>query len=174
MKKIILSILSIGFLYGADHALYTNSVEAVGGFVLNSTDSKLDDNWNLGFRYNYNRDTYSPWDVDSIQFAFDYSGNTGYLNGAGDTNVARISGNLLWYADNDSDFTPFALLGAGMQFFNNEKGGEDDGAFASFGGGIEYQMRGDVSLVGEGKWNYAGSDGDYLLGNFGIKYSFGN
>ena len=174
MKKIILSMVTIYSLYGADHALYTNSIEAVGGFVLNSTGSKLDDNWNMGFRYSYNRDTYNPWEIDSIQFAFDYSGDTGYVNGAGNTNVTRFGGNLLWYADNESDLTPFVLVGGGLQFLNNEKNGKHDSAFATVGGGIEYQMRGDVSLVGEGKWDYAGSNGDYILGNFGIKYSFGN
>ncbi len=174
MKKIIFSMFAVAYLQAADHALYTHSVETVGGFVLNSSGSHLDDNWNLGFRYQYNRDTYSPWDIDAIQFAIDYSGNTDYVNGAGHTNVARFGGNLLWYADNESDLTPFVLLGAGVQFFNNEQGGEDDGMFATLGGGIEYQMRGDFSLVAEGKWDYAGDNGDYILGNFGIKYSFGN
>ena len=164
----------VGGLQAADHALYNHSIEGVGGFVLNSSDSKLDDNWNMGFRYQYNRDTYSKWDVDAIQFAFDYSGYTDYVNGAGDTNVYRFGGNLMWYADNESDFTPFALIGAGVQLFNNEKGGENDGVFATIGGGVEYQLRGDVSLVTEGKWNYAGSEGDYILGNFGLKYNFGN
>ena len=175
MKKIIfLSLCGVLTLQAADHALYNHSVEAVGGFVLNSSDSKLDDNWNLGFRYNYNRDTYSPWDIAAFQFSFDYSGNTDYVNGNGSTNVYRFGGNLMWYADNESDFTPFAILGCGFQIFNNEKNGQSNGMFATVGGGIEYQLRGDVSLVTEGKWDYAGSKGDYILGNFGIKYSFGN
>lgn len=174
MKKIILGLAAICSLQAADHALYTHSMEAVGGFALNSSDSNLDDNWNVGFRYNYNRDTYSPWDVDAFQFSFDYSGSTDYVNNAGSTHVYRFGGNLMWYADNESDFTPFVMLGGGVQLFNNESGGEDDGVFATVGGGLEYQMRGDFALVAEGKWNYAGSDGDYILGNFGIKYSFGN
>lgn len=174
MKKLILWLSVIYSLNAADHALYTHSVESVGGFVLNSSNSHLDDNWNLGFRYQYNRDTYSPWDVDAIQFAFDYSGYTDYVNGAGDTHVYRFGGNMMWYADNESDFTPYVLFGAGLQLFNNEKGGEEDGAFATIGGGLEYQIRGDLSFVAEGKWDYAGDDGDYILGNFGIKYNFGN
>jgi hypothetical protein len=174
MKKVLMALCAAVSLEAAEHALYTHSLEAVGGFALNSSDSKLDDNWNMGFRYNYNRDTYSNWDIGALQFSFDYSGSTDYVNGYGETSVYRFGSNLLWYADNESDITPYALIGVGAQFFDNESGGEEDGVFGTFGGGIEYQMRGDFSLMAEGKWLYAGDSGDYILGNFGVKYSFGN
>jgi len=128
----------------------------------------------MGTGFNSNLPTLSAWSIAAYQFAFDYSSDTDYDNGAGETSITRLGGNLLWYFDNPNEMTPFVMLGAGVQIFgNNGYSDNDSGLFGSIGGGVEYQIQGDVSLVAEGKWLYAGDGDGYFLTNIGIKYSFG-
>ena len=171
MKKTILALLCALSLHAADHDLYTHSIQAVGEYTFNSDDMYLKDGWGWGLRYNYNFSTVSPWEIDAVQFAFDYQFEKGYLDG-GSSSVYRWGVNALWYADNPSDLTPFALLGIGAQFFDAEAHGTTDGLFGAVGGGVEYQLRGDLALVGEGKFLYGGDESAFLT-TVGFKYNFG-
>ena len=171
MRTILLAALCAWGLQAADHDLYTHSIETVGGYAFNSDDMNLKDGWDWGVRYNYNFSTINPWEVGAVQFAFDYQIKEDYVGG-GESSVYRWGANALWYADNPSDLTPFVLLGFGVQFFSDEAHGTSDGAFAAFGGGIEYQLRGDFSILGEGKYLYSGDESAFLTG-VGFKYSFG-
>ncbi len=176
MKKslLIIYIVTIGLVYGADHSLYKHSLEMVGGYGFNSVDTNLNDDWNWGFRYQYNIENDGGFAIDSYQFAFDHTPSTLYNFNGLETSITRFGGNLMWYMDNESDFTLFGLVGAGVQFFSTEAGGNEDGLFGTLGGGGEYQLRGDLAIVAEGKWLYAGGSDSHLLTNIGIKYSFGN
>jgi hypothetical protein len=171
MKKIALALCAIWSLQAADHDLYHHSLEAVGSYAFNSDDMVLKDNWGWGLRYNYNRSTVNPWEVGAFQFAFDYQFESDYVGG-GSSSVYRWGANALWYADNPSDLTPFALLGGGAQFFSDEGHGTEDGLFAAIGAGVEYQFRGDFAMVGEAKYLYGGDESS-LLTTVGFKYSFG-
>jgi len=169
---LVVSIIGGISLSAADHDLYRYSVSATGGFSINSSDTHLDNGLNLGLRYTQNVPTSYPWEVGAYQFSFDYSGDTDYNNGAGETSISRFGVNLLWFMDNQSEITPFLLAGTGLEFFSNEAD-NDDGLFGTIGGGVEYQIKGDLSFLAEGKWIYAGDNDSYFLTNFGIKYSFG-
>ena len=180
MKKLFLAALASVSLFAADHNLYNHSIGLVGGYAVNSSESQLDNEYTMGLRYHYNRSTVEgSIDIDAIEFAFDYSGNTVYQNIAkgvinGETDVYRLGVNALWYIENDSDFTPYLLLGAGLQFFEESAAEDSNNAlFAAVGAGVEYQLRGDFSVVAEGKGIFAGDDSSYFLGSVGIKYSFG-
>jgi len=171
MRKIVLALGVAVAVVAADHDIYRYSVEATGSYVFNGGDLPLDNSAGWGLRYNYNRPTYNAWEIGAFQFAFDYSGEADY-DGGGDSSVSRWGVNALWYADNDSEMTPFALLGIGAQFFSGEEHGTQSGFFAAVGGGVEYQLRGDFSLLAEGKYLYGG-DESALLTSVGVKYSFG-
>lgn len=180
MKKLILALGATLFLSAADHSLYNYSLSFVGGYAVNSSESNLDNDFTWGFRYNYNRETVeNSIDLDVIQFAFDHSGNTLYQDPAhnivdGETDIYRFGLNALWYIENDSDFTPFVLAGVGVQFFGDEAASDQNNAlFATVGAGVEYQLRGDFSVFGEVKGMFAGDSTNYVSGNIGIKYSFG-
>ena len=180
MKKVFLAVLATLSLSAADHNLYNHSLSLVGGYAVNSSESRLDNTSLLGLKYNYNRATVEgSVDIDAIQLTFDYSGDNVYQNPAkgiidGETNVYRLGVNALWYIENDSDFTPYLLLGAGVQFFEEDAAGDSNNAlFGSVGAGVEYQLRGDFSVLAEGKELFAGDDSSYFLGTVGIKYSFG-
>ncbi len=180
MKKVFLAILATLSLSAADHNLYNHALSLAGGYAVNSSESRLDNASLLGLRYNYNRATVEgSIDIDAIQLAFDYSGDAVYQNPAksimdGKTDVYRLGVNALWYAENDSDFTPYLLLGAGIQLFEESAVEDNNNAwFASVGAGVEYQLRGDFSVLAEAKELFAGDGSDYFLGTVGIKYSFG-
>jgi len=180
MKKLFLALLASVSLFAADHNLYNHALSLAGGYAVNSSESRLDNAFLLGLKYNYNRATVEgSVDIDAIQLAFEYSGDTVYQNPAkgivdGETNVYRLGVNALWYIENDSDFTPYLLLGAGVQFFEEDAAKDSNNAlFAAIGAGVEYQLRGDFSVVAEGKAIFAGDDSSYFLGTVGVKYSFG-
>ncbi|WP_457602227.1 hypothetical protein [Nitratifractor sp.] len=171
MKKTALALLCALGLQAADHDLYTHSVQVVGEYSFNSDDMYLKDGLGWGLRYAYNFDTVNPWEIGALQFAFDYQFDEGYVVG-GSSAVYRWGVNALWYADNPSDLTPFALLGLGAQFFTEEEHGVKDGLFGAVGGGVEYQLRGDLDLVGEGKFLYGGDESAFVT-TIGFKYNFG-
>jgi len=180
MKKLLLAGIATFSLYSADHNLYNHSLSLVGGYAVNSSESRLDNEFSWGLRYHYNRSTVEGGiDVDAIEVAFDYSADTLYQNPAkaivdGKTDIYRLGANALWYLENDSDFTPFFLVGAGLQFFS-ESNAEDmnNVLFGTIGAGVEYQLRGDFSAVAEVKAHFAGDDSSYVVGSVGVKYSFG-
>jgi len=180
MNKLLLAgILSVS-IYAADHDLYNNSVLLTGGYTVNTDESDLENEMNFGFRYNYNRGTdEGTIDVDAIQFAYDFSANNSYDNIAkgivgAETSIHRFGANAVWYLENDSDITPYALVGAGVQVFSEDDAEDNNNMFfGTVGAGAEYQLRGDFSMLAEGKAMFAGDDAAYLMGNLGFKYSFG-
>jgi len=171
MKKILLALGLVGALQAADHDLYRHSLSLLANYSFNSDDSYLKDDWGWGMRYHYNMTTYNPWEIGAIEAAFDYQTRSDYIGG-GSSSVYRWGLNALWYADNPSDLTPYALLGVGAQWFSDDAHGTEDGLFAAIGAGVEYQLRGDLSIVGEGKWLYGG-DESAIVTSVGLKYSFG-
>ena len=180
MKKLFLLLLIPFSLFAADHNLYNHALSVAGGYAVNSSETRLDNEFTWGLRYSYNRSTVEgSVDVDAVQLTFDYSGDTIYQNPSkgvvdGKTDVYRLGVNALWYIENDSDFTPYLLLGAGVQFFEEDAARDSNNVFfAAIGAGVEYQLRGDFSVVAEGKEIFAGDDSSYFLGTVGVKYSFG-
>jgi len=180
MKKLFLAGLATLSLSAADHNLYNNAFAIVGGYAINSSESRLDNEASWGLRYHYNRATVEgSVDIDALELAFDYVGDGTYQNPAkgivdGQSNIYRIGANALWYMENDSDFTPYVLLGAGVQFFGEDAAEDANNAlFGTVGVGMEYQLRGDFSVVAEGKGLFAGDEASYFLGSVGFKYSFG-
>lgn len=180
LKKIILASLATVSLFGANHSLYKNSFEVVGGYTINSTESELSNNTSWGIRLNVNRDTPPDTiDMDAFQFTFDYSGDTEYHNSeiglsSGDTGIFRVGANAMWYWDNDYDLTPYAIAGFGMQMFGEDDVNDNNSIFfGTLGLGVEYQVRGDFSLVAEAKTMLTANDTYYTTGSLGVKYSFG-
>ena len=180
MKKLLLSVLVSISAFAADHNLYNNSAYVMGGFAINSAQSRLSNDFYWGVRYNFNRATVEgSIDVDAIQIAMDYTGDNIFQNPSkgivdGKTGIYRLGVNALWYIENDSDYTPFISAGVGAQLFSNSAARDDNNAlFAAIGGGVEYQLRGDFSVVGEIKDIYAGEKDTYVTTGIGIKYSFG-
>jgi OOP family OmpA-OmpF porin len=174
MKKVLMMLFLIAELFGADHDLYDRSIALTTHYSFNDYDMDIKDSGGWGFRYTSNKSTENFWEVGGYQLSFDYTSEADYISVPNaKSNIYRFGGNLLWYFDNDSQFTPFALVGAGIEIFGDAKRDLDNGIFGTVGGGVEYQLRGDLSFLAEGKWFYGGEEEESLVTSFGLKYSFG-
>jgi len=177
MKKILLSTLVIATsIFAADHDMYPNSIIGFIGRSLNSSSNNLEDSTIHGFRYNQNiyNATHS-FSIDAYQLAFDAGAGVGYKDSDDDTYFFRLGGNLLWYVDNQSNLTPFVLLGAGVSYFSNPKDPQTTfSIYSNAGGGVEMQVRNDMALVGEAKYVYEGPNRRSVNTNVGFKFSFGS
>jgi len=176
MKKIILSsLIAFTALSAADHDMYPNSIIGFIGRSLTSSSNNLEDSTIHGFRYNQNiYNAPNSFSIDSYQIAFDAGAAVGYKDNDEDTYFFRLGGNLLWYLDNQSNLTPFVLLGAGVSYFSNPQDPQTSfSLFTNAGGGVEMQIRNDMALVGEAKYIYEGPDRRSFNTNVGFKFSFG-
>ena len=180
MRSLLLASLCTVSIFAADTNLYNHSVSVGTGYTINSNETGMDNDENIAIRYNYNRATIEgSAEIDAIQVAFDYSNDTPYNNPAegiidAKSSTYRLGANAIWYIENDSDFTPFALAGLGIQGFSESTTKDSDSTlFGALGGGVEYQIRGDVSIVAEGKALMSKQDSYNVMGNAAIKYSFG-
>jgi len=134
VRIFILTGLLILKLIGADHDLYDKSLSVTGHYSFNEYDMDIKDSWGWGFRFNANQSTYNIWDIGAYQFSFDYTTESDYISiPSVKSNIYRIGGNLLWYFDNDSQMTPFALIGVGIEFWRTRKIDFDNGIFGTLG-----------------------------------------
>jgi len=176
MKKItLLSAIVATFLFGADHAMYPNSIGVTLGYSSNSKGTGFANSMVYGFRYNQNIFNGSPFAVDAYQVAIDIA-NPEYLESEGSTTQLRFGGNMLWYIDNQSNLTPFFLLGAGLSYITELDPKADQrtlSLYTNIGGGVEIQVRNDIALVGEAKYIYEDPTKKSLNANMGLKFSFG-
>jgi hypothetical protein len=174
MKKLLGVLLFFSTLFGADHDLYNKSLSFTGHYSFNDYDMDIKDSWGWGVKLNSNKSTNDIWEVGAYQLSFDYTSEANYISTPeAKSDIYRFGGNLLWYFDNDSQFTPYALAGIGLEIFGNKENNLDNGLFGTLGGGLEYQLRGDFALMAEGKWFYGGEEEKSMVTSVGVKYSFG-
>ena len=171
MKKIGMILAIAVSLYGADNDLYDNSISLNVGYASTSTTSTPYSGVNYGLQINRNLNTSEgAWNVDALQFSLTYAN----LNTAARDYALRLGSNALWYIENNSDWTPYVKTGLGLQFFSGT--GKIDVAnhfYGTLGAGLEYQMRGDTSLLAEVTDHLSASGENTVRLATGIKYSFG-
>ncbi len=176
MKKIVLYLFLVTlFVSAGDHDMYPQDITAVVGYQTNSRASNLENTMIHGLRYNQNIYNSSPWAIDAYQVALDIASNVAYLDREQTTSIFRLGGNLLWTMDNESNLTPFILLGAGLNLVTNPQGDQSGlSLFTNVGGGVELDIRNDIALVGEMKYIYQDPNKQSFNTNIGLKFRFGN
>ncbi len=171
MKKILLAALLTTILQAADNDLYDNSISVNLGYGSMAAASQTYSGAVYGFEFNRNLNTSEgSWNIDALQLAVAYA----QLNTAARDYAFRIGANALWYIENDTPWTPFVKAGAGLQFIGGtESISAGNYLFGTLGAGLEYQFRGDSSVVGEFADHIAASGENSMRLSVGIKYSFG-
>jgi len=168
MKKILLAmIVGLTWMQAADNDLYDHAIGLYAGYGGTGDDSGAV----YGLRIDQNLHTQEGiFNLDAVQFALDYA----KLDGLERDYAVRIGGNVLWFSETDEAWMPFVKMGLGVQFFGGD-GDNDlgDHFYGTLGGGIEYQMRPDTSVVGEIVDHLAFSGENTLRASVGLKYSFG-
>ena len=170
LHTIVLLMLPVS-LVAADHDLYNNSASLNLGYAIVSADPSLYAGKTLDLQINHNlSEGEESLNLDALQLTLTYT----MLNDDERDHVFGIGGNVMWYAENFSDWTPYFKTGLGIQFFSgNETTETADHFFGTVGGGIEYQLRGDTSIIGELVDRRTFSSENTLKASVGIKYSFG-
>ncbi len=178
MRQIVLVLSALFFgivpvsLRAADHDLYDNAVAFDLGYAIVSADANslyAGKSFGLMINRNLSGDDRSL-SLDALQFAIHYA----QLNDPQRDHTLSFGSNALWYMENLSNWTPYLKAGLGIQFFSDNAVVEtSDHFFGTVGGGIEYQLRGDTSVIGEVVDHRTFSSENTLKASVGIKYSFG-
>ena len=171
MKKILLAALLAVSLHAADNDLYDNSISVNIGYGSTAATAATYSGVIYGFQFNRNLNTSEgAWNLDALQLAVDYA----TLNTAARDYAVRIGLNGLWYIENYTEWTPYVKVGVGVQVTGGTASvPAGDYLFATLGGGLEYQLRGDTSLVGEFTDHITASGENSMRLAAGIKYSYG-
>jgi hypothetical protein len=171
MKKCLWTMALASMVFAADNDLYDNSLSLNIGYGSTLAQSGTYSGVLYGLQINRNLNiSEGAWNIDALQFALDYAA----LNTARREYAVRLGSNALWYIENNTDWTPFVKLGLGIQFFAGAATIDTGNyLFSTLGAGLEYQMRGDTSVVGEFTDHISASGENSLRLATGIKYSFG-
>ena len=171
MKKIGMILVIAVSLYGADNDLYDNSISLNIGYASTLVTPTSYSGVNYGLQINRNLNTSEgTWNIDALQFALCYAN----LNTKAHDYALRLGSNALWYIENNSDWTPYIKAGVGLQFFSGTaKIDVANHFYGTLGAGLEYRIRGDMSLLGEVTDHLSTSGENTVRLAAGIKYSFG-
>jgi len=158
-------------LYAADNNLYDNSVAVTVGHITTQTDAKSYSGACFGIQVNRNLNSADgSRNIDALQFTYDYAD----LDTPGRDYAIFLGTNALWYLENNQAWTPFFKLGMGIKLGPTDTASRfGDHFFATFGAGLEYLMRGDVSWMAELTDHASVSDENTVRLSMGLKYSFG-
>ena len=171
MKRLGMILAMAASLFGADNDLYDNAVSLNLGYASTSVEPTTYSGMTYGLQINRNLNTSEgPWNVDALQFSMSYAN----LNSVARDHALRLGGNALWYIENYTDWTPYVKLGAGLQFYSGTESIDfGNYLYGTLGAGLEYQLRGDTSIVGEITDHLSASHENTVRVATGIKYSFG-
>ena len=97
-----------------------------------------------------------------------------YKAGGNDTGITRIFTNLIKEYPMTSDLSAYALAGAGVEFFDEERNGNESGLFGNYGVGIKYKIAEEFSLKADVRHAISLDHGNNnLLYNLGFAFPFG-
>jgi len=179
MRKIALSTIALFTLSSninaADPSLFPSSVTLMGGYTISSKESRLNNNHSYSFRFTQNDFGIDNFGLGAFQLALDYTPDITYKDNAEKTTSIKFGPNLLWYVSGSSELTPYLLMGLGIEHLSNPTGGFNTLDFyANAGAGIEYQLRSDISFIGEAKYSYSDQKRKGTTMSCGLKFSFGD
>ncbi len=173
MKKLILSsVVCASMMFAASDYKY-EITPMVGGTYTEGNLGLERDYVNAGLSLGFNIDN-SIFDqielgflrsVEDVEFA-DVANR--------DTGVTRTFANVIKDYPLTSNLSAYALLGAGVEFFDDEYLNNKDGIFANYGAGLKYKLAEQLSLKFDVRHavSFEGSDNN-LLYNLGFAIPFG-
>ena len=173
MKKILLSTLACASLVLAANSDYKYEITPLIGGVHTEGNLDLDRNYaNAGLSLGFNQfDSF----IDQVELGFLRSiEDVGYTGTNDDTGVTRIFTNLIKEYPLTADASLYTLVGAGVEVFDDEANGNEDGLFGNYGAGIKYKVAEELSLKFDVRHVIEADHGDSnLLYNVGLAVPFG-
>ncbi len=143
MKKILLSTIACASLIFAQSEYKYEVTPLVGG-VVTEGNMNLDDHYGVGglsIGFNLENSMF-----DQIELGFLTSlGDVDYSNKK-DTSVTRIFSNLIKEYELSAKSSLYALIGAGVEVYENEAFKNESGLFGNYGVGFKYQISENMAL----------------------------
>ena len=173
MKKIILSTVACATMMLAANADYKYEITPTIGGVYTEGNLDLDRNYaNGGLSLGFNQfDSF----IDQVELGFLRSiEDVNYEGGNEDSGITRIFTNIVKEYDLTSDVSLYTLVGAGVEIFDNEANGNEDGVFGNYGAGVKYKIADQFALKFDVRHLIEADHGDNnLLYNLGFSVPFG-
>lgn len=174
MKKILLSSALCATMMFAANSEYKYELTPMVGGVYTEGNLDLERNYaNAGLALGFNLDDSM---FDQIELGFlrsledvDYRNNT-----SKETGITRIFTNVIKEYGLSSSTSLYALVGAGIEIFDNEQYGNENSLFGNYGFGVKYKISENVSLKADVRHLIETDHGDNnLLYTVGLAIPFG-
>jgi OOP family OmpA-OmpF porin len=172
MKKIILSTVACATMMLAANADYKYEITPTVGGVYTEGNLGLDRNYaNGGLSLGFNQfDSF----INQVELGFLRSIEDVNYEGGADSGITRIFTNLVKEYGLTSDISLYTLVGAGVEIFDNEANGNEDGVFGQYGAGVKYKIADQFALKFDVRHLIEADHGDNnLLYNLGFAVPFG-
>ncbi|MDX9900145.1 MAG: OmpA family protein [Aliarcobacter sp.] len=173
MKKILLSTVACATMMLAANSDYKYEITPTIGGAYTEGNLGLDRNYaNGGLSLGFNQfDSF----INQVELGFLRSiEDVNYEGGNKDSGITRIFTNLVKEYDLTSDVSLYTLVGAGVEIFDNEANGNEDGLFGEYGVGIKYKIADQFALKFDVRHLIEADHGDNnLLYNLGFAVPFG-
>lgn len=173
MKRVLLSTIACASLALAANSDYKYEITPLIGGVHTEGNLDLDRNYaNAGLSLGFNQfDSF----IDQVELGFLRSiEDVGYTGTNDDTGVTRIFTNLIKEYPLTADASLYTLVGAGVEVFDDEAKGNEDGLFGNYGAGIKYKVAEELSLKFDVRHVIEADHGDNnLLYTLGFAVPFG-
>lgn len=173
MKRVLLSTIACASLALAANSDYKYEITPLIGGVVTEGNLDLDRNYaNAGLSLGFNQfDSF----IDQVELGFLRSiEDVGYTGTNNDTGVTRIFTNLIKEYPLTADASLYTLVGAGVEVFDDEAKGNEDGLFGNYGAGIKYKVAEELSLKFDVRHVIEADHGDNnLLYTLGFAVPFG-
>jgi OOP family OmpA-OmpF porin len=173
MKKIILSTVACATMMLAANPDYKYEITTTIGGVHSEGNLGLDRDYaNAGLTFGFNQfDSF----INQIELGFLKSTeDVDYSGGNNDTGITRIFTNIVKEYNLSSNVSLYTLVGAGVEVFDSEANGNEDGIFGNYGAGIKYKITDQFALKLDARHVIEADHGDSnLLYNLGFSVPFG-
>ncbi|MDD3009063.1 MAG: OmpA family protein [Arcobacter sp.] len=173
MKRVLLSTIACASLALAANSDYKYEITPLIGGVYTEGNLDLDRNYaNAGLSLGFNQfDSF----IDQVELGFLRSiEDVNYDGTNSDTGITRVFTNLIKEYPLTADASLYTLVGAGVEIFDNEANGNEDGLFGNYGAGIKYKVAEELSLKFDVRHVIEADHGDNnLLYTLGFAVPFG-
>jgi len=174
MKKIILSTVVCASMMFAANSEYKYEITPMIGGAYAEGNLGLQQNYaNVGLAIGFNQfDSI----IDQIELGvFRTIEDVKYYNVGGvETGITRVFTNVIKDYPLTSNFSLYALAGAGVEFFDKHQQNNEDGVFGNYGFGWKYKLADQFAIRGDVRHLIEADHGDNtLLYNLGFSIPFG-
>ena len=173
MKKILLSSIACATMMFAANSDYKYEITPMysSAFPEHNTDlPKAYGNAGLAIGFNQTDSIFDQIELGFLRSIEDVN----YQNAFRDTGITRIFTNFVKDYDLTSSISLYTLIGAGVEIFDDEFAGNEDGLFGNYGVGIKMAIYDDIAMKVDLRHLIETDHGDNtLLYNVGLSIPFG-